>query len=1221
MVRRALIGLTALVGVASAQPVPNATWTLPSPRTAPTVEWSSNGQYVALSTSSSVQVLDGSYKLKWARTITSAQPSFLSYYNRPDRIHFSATGDSVYVKNGANSYSEYSVATGDLIRTISFPDWTGDYLLSSVTTPTTGKMLIAIQVSVTGGVETLNLRSYDEATLTLVSTKTLTHTYVPNVDIPIGRYRTRVGVGFYDKLINPSDGTVVDYNGVAGAGSEAWTIGFDYDLGAVQQVVSSASGATTIALRRIDAKGVQTWSDASQSVSGQISFVKYGSVTNGLVGTGSKLHAFDYMTGAWADYSGPSTVSFGYGAASKVDGRLLLSYTDTTGNHTDAFSTNGGLSRVAQAVYQSGIGAIEPASNGLLVSGLNSYYGLFDQKNGNARWTGNSNPISLGLTTSTTGILAAAVYADRIEVLNSIDGTSAGSYMGVYNRAFWLNDSRLVAVKADGSADLLNVASGSVTFGAALPVAFVAGGGTSNNGKFAIGYANGKIHLFNVVNMADKLTDYPQFVAGWEKFFRITSLADGRVALLEKTGTGLKWQTYTVVGGKLVLDAAVPYTPSISVTGATNFAGDLQGLSGGPVSAFFATNGVDAGGTPMSQLKIVRVSDQKVLATYDNAFSNVSAVRFSLDGSSLFVATGGGSDLGPEGIYALQVPAWLDRITGAATVPSGGKTNLTAYVANKAPASGVNVEFSASPTSATFATSAKLIPAYKASIANEASFPAVGTDTTYTFSATIPGSGESVSTTVVLKAPIPTTVTYANPTIVAGQTATGTVTMAGIAPTGGYVVNLASDDATATVPATVTIPEGTNSTTFTVTTQSSGRTIRPNITATANGVSATGQLRVNANTLNLAITPTTITAGGVATGTVSVNVPTTGTGIVVSLTSSSAGAKVPATVTIPAGATSADFTVSTPSASTGSTPVITATYDAQVKTVNLTVNQTPVSSLTLNPTTVAAGAPTTATITLGTAATTGGVTVPLTYTGTGVAGPSSVTVPAGATSADVTVTTTASLTGQTASVTATYGSSSKSANLTITSTAVTAFTVTNASIVGGLNSTGTITISSPAPSGGLTLTIGNNKPALVAAPATVTIAQGATTASFAWVTTPTLSSQAATYTATSGTSSKTATQTVVPPKVTGLTVSTNTVTGGTSITYTITLDGAAPAGFGVTVSSNNVALKVTSPAKFTTGVTTQTFTATTTTVTSTQTVTLTASANGGTQTQTVTINP
>src|SRR2546425_10687720 len=67
-------------------------------------------------------------------------------------------------------------------------------------------------------------------------------------------------------------------------------------------------------------------------------------------------------------------------------------------------------------------------------------------------------------------------------------------------------------------------------------------------------------------------------------------------------------------------------------------------------------------------------------------------------------------------------------------------------------------------------------------------------------------------------APLPLSSVTLNPTsVVGGNPSTGTVTLTAPAPAGGAVVTLVSTGAVASVPASVTVPAGATSATFTVT--------------------------------------------------------------------------------------------------------------------------------------------------------------------------------------------------------------------------------------------------------------------------------------------------------------------------------------------------------------------------------------------------------------------
>ncbi|MCI4566638.1 Calx-beta domain-containing protein [Lysobacter sp. CFH 32150] len=79
-----------------------------------------------------------------------------------------------------------------------------------------------------------------------------------------------------------------------------------------------------------------------------------------------------------------------------------------------------------------------------------------------------------------------------------------------------------------------------------------------------------------------------------------------------------------------------------------------------------------------------------------------------------------------------------------------------------------------------------------------------------------------------------------------GQPSTGSVTLATAAPAGGAVVALASASASFTVPASVTVPQGATSTTFTITTLASGTTASGTLSASYAGITRTTVLTVNA---------------------------------------------------------------------------------------------------------------------------------------------------------------------------------------------------------------------------------------------------------------------------------------------------------------------------------------------------------------------------------------
>jgi hypothetical protein len=105
-----------------------------------------------------------------------------------------------------------------------------------------------------------------------------------------------------------------------------------------------------------------------------------------------------------------------------------------------------------------------------------------------------------------------------------------------------------------------------------------------------------------------------------------------------------------------------------------------------------------------------------------------------------------------------------------------------------------------------------------------------------------------------------------------------------------------------------------------------------------------GQAR-GTNSVDLTITPTSLTAGTSAQGQVRLSQVAPSGGAIVSLyTSNAAVAVPPVTVTVPAGSVSAVFPISTKSVSTPTQVTITATYIGASDTAVLTVNPVPANS-------------------------------------------------------------------------------------------------------------------------------------------------------------------------------------------------------------------------------------------------------------------------------------
>lgn len=229
--------------------------------------------------------------------------------------------------------------------------------------------------------------------------------------------------------------------------------------------------------------------------------------------------------------------------------------------------------------------------------------------------------------------------------------------------------------------------------------------------------------------------------------------------------------------------------------------------------------------------------------------------------------------------------------------------------------------------------------------------------------------------------------------------------------------------------------------------------------------------------------PATIVGGSSSTGTVTLTSAAPAAGALVSLSSGNPSvAGVPTSVNVPAGAISATFNIVTSAVAVNTQVVITAAYNVATRTATLTVTPPPsLQSVALNPSSVVGGNSSQATVVLTTAAPSGGAVVALASSNTSAATvPASVTIPAGTTSATFAVSTVSVATTTSSTIRGSYVGGSSNAVLTITPPlTLTAFTLNPTTVQGRDQSIGTVTINSPAPAGGFSISV---TPAMVPLP-------------------------------------------------------------------------------------------------------------------------------------------
>ena len=573
---------------------------------------------------------------------------------------------------------------------------------------------------------------------------------------------------------------------------------------------------------------------------------------------------------------------------------------------------------------------------------------------------------------------------------------------------------------------------------------------------------------------------------------------------------------------------------------------------------------------------------------------------------------------------APPVPTYLSISPGSVT--GGQSVSGTVFLTGPAPAGGTNVSLSTSaPASvAAFVT----VPQGNSSQGFVVQTQPVASATTVTVSGTAGGATASGSLTV--NPPAVYGLTLSSYTSGPGSV-TGTVTLNGLAPVGGFVVSLSSSVPTAgAVPSTVTVAARNTAATFPITLSPVTSSTVVVITAKAGGVSQSSSLTVQAPSvvaLRLSANPTTVTGGYDSTGTVTLSGPAPTGGAVVTLTSTNILAYMPLSVTVQAGQSSASFPIHTHAATSSTVATLYANYGTQVSTkITIAPGATAaLSGLTLSASHASGPGSVTGTVTLTGSAPVGGFVVSLSSSASTVgAVPSTVTVAAGNTAATFSITLAPVTTSTVVVITAQAGGLSQTSSLTDQASTLAAVSISAnpITVVGGLDSTGTVTLSGPAPTGGVVVALTTTN-ILAYLPLSVTVQAGKSSATFPIHTHPVTSSTVAKLYANYG-AQVTSIITITPGPVaalSGVSLSVSHATGPGTVTGTVTLTGPAPAG-GFTVSlSSSVPTVGAVPSTVTAaaGNTTATFPITLSSVTTSTVVVITAQAGGLSQTSSLTV--
>ena len=563
---------------------------------------------------------------------------------------------------------------------------------------------------------------------------------------------------------------------------------------------------------------------------------------------------------------------------------------------------------------------------------------------------------------------------------------------------------------------------------------------------------------------------------------------------------------------------------------------------------------------------------------------------------------------------------------GLSKTSTAGGNDVTGTITldGMAPAGGLTVTLSSSNSKVVVPASVTVLEGMTEATFTATTVPtATATDVTVTASA----RGVVLNKGITITAPVVVSVVSNPASITGSNTGTATVTLDGPAPA-SWVVNVASDNPalgfglSAGVPITTkttAIPSGARSVNVGINTAYVTADTAVNVTATRAGVTASTVINVLPPApASVVLTPASVRGGTNSSLRVNITCKAPVGGLVVALSSNRSEATPVATVTVPAGQTFVSTSVPTTAVSATATAVLSAVANGYTKTANLTITPSIPTAVSFTPNVVVGGNASTGKVTLNGPAGPDGAVVTLVSSSPKVTVPATVTVPAGATSANFTASTVTIPSNINATVRATFNGATATGTIAVQAPKPSAVSYNPTILTGGKSGVGTVTLNGKAPAGGyeVLLTADNG---IFTIPASVTVAEGASSATFPVSALVVDTDTVVTTTATANGTTITKTITVAAPVLSTVTMATM-LNGGASTVGKVTLTGIAPAG-GVNVSlvSNNPAITVPAVVNVPEGSLSANFTATTVAVDADTAVAVTATQGAIAKTVNVTV--
>ena len=585
--------------------------------------------------------------------------------------------------------------------------------------------------------------------------------------------------------------------------------------------------------------------------------------------------------------------------------------------------------------------------------------------------------------------------------------------------------------------------------------------------------------------------------------------------------------TITNADNYAVVVASNPFYGSVSVSSVTLNPLTVQGgaSSTGTVtlsqaaSAAGATVSLSSNSPSASVPASVTVAPGATTATFTITTSGVNGPTTA----TITASTGAGSP--QSAVLSIEAAYVSSLIVSPTSVVGGNDSTGTVTLSGPAGPSGAVVSLSSGNAAASVPSSVTIPAGQTTGTFTITTGPVIGTTLLYVYASLGGVPGQTATLTVT--PPGLAGVSFSPPSVAGGNRSTGTVSLTGPAANGEPAISLSSNSSVAKVPASVTIQAGQTSATFSVTTIPVSKQTSTVITATFGTATKAAMLVLTPAALaSVSLSPSTVAGGVASSGTVTLTSPAA-SAVTVKLTSSSKSATVPASVSIGVGKSSVSFTVRTVAVASKTTVTVSAGANGVTQTASLTITPPTLVSMSVKPVSVVGGLSSTGTATFSGPAPAGGMTLNLSSSTGAAAVLHAIKVGGGQKTATFTVKTIAVATNTSATITGTLNGTSQTTMLTIQAPTLKSLTLSPASVIGGKTSTGTVTISSAAPAGGLVVAVSSSA-STATVPGIVAIPAGKTSAKFTIKTTAVKSKTTATITATLGSTSKTAALTVTP---------------------------------------------------------------------------------------------